>query len=94
MGKERIVLHVFFSTFYEDEADRLVEKITEVLGSRPRIERSRVVRELYHLEAEFADPGEALKALEAVQELLDSVPDTVYGVKAYVVPPPRRGSAG
>ncbi len=94
MGKERVVLHVFFSTFYEGDAEKLVEEIAAAIGSRPRVERSRVVRELYHLEAEFGDPGEAVKALEAVRGVLARAPDTVYGVKAYVVPPVRGGSAG
>ena len=91
MGKSVKAVRVFFSTFYPEVADRLVETFVNEFGrERVRYTRSRVVKELYYVEI-FSD--EPLRDAEYVKRVLDKADDRLYGVKVYTVPR-EEGSAG
>ncbi len=92
MGKERRAVRVFFSTFYEGDAEAIIGELRRRFGEeRVRVVRSRNVPELYFVEISCDDP---YSAVGVVEEVLRTVPDTIYGVKVYAVPPREGGSAG
>ena len=91
MGKSVKAVRVFFSTFYPEVGDSLIEALAGEFGrERIRYTRSRVVRELYYVEILSDNPA---RDMESVKRILSKVDDRVYGVKVYAVPR-EEGSAG
>ena len=77
---------MFFSTYYEDEARRVIDGLRS-LSDSVEVKRSRVVKELYYVELRLgSDAGrdEAMRLAEQARSILADAA-TVYGVKVYVV---------
>ncbi len=89
MSKLRKALRVFFNTYYEDDADRAVEAIKEIVGDTGRIDvkKSSIVSELYYVEIllqDNADKDSAERMRERITNTLKTLSDTIFGVKAYI----------
>ncbi len=89
MAKHLHAVRVFFSTYYDDVAAEIIDKIRERYGEGLRVKRSRVVPELYHLEVAVSNPDSLEKTAREIEEILaESTHDgKVYGAKVYTVPP-------
>lgn len=87
MAALRRAVRGFFSTYYEDEANALIERIRSTVKGDVRVTRSNVVPELYYVEIRLGDNAsreEAERLAARLRELLLEA-DTVYGVKVYTV---------
>ncbi|NOZ89047.1 MAG: hypothetical protein GXO15_03890 [Crenarchaeota archaeon] len=85
----RRLIRLFFNTYYEEDAKRVIEALErEAAPSKVRVTRSRVVPELYYVEIPLAgveSREEAARLAEKLAATARAVSDTVFGVKAYVV---------
>jgi hypothetical protein len=89
MSKLRRALRVFFNTYYEDDANRAIEAIREIVGDIGKIDvkRSSIVGELYYVEIllqDNVDKDSAEKMRERIINTLKALSDTIFGVKAYI----------
>ncbi len=84
-GKGRRAVRLYFNTYYEDTAKRIIEALRNALPLKVNVERSKVVPELYYVDIEAGE--ENLEELrERVEKLVrEAADDTVFGVKVYVV---------
>jgi len=87
MGKTLRAVRLFFSTYDEDIAERIIRELRG-LGGDVRVARSRVVPELYYVEITTSD-NELMRFEDAASNVLEkySGDGHVYGVKVYSVPP-------
>ncbi|ABM81129.1 hypothetical protein [Hyperthermus butylicus] len=76
-------IRVFFNTYYEESAEKILSALKS-LGYDLRVERSRVVPELYYVDVRVEDNLEEAK--KTVEEVIRrAADDTVFGIKVYVV---------
>ena len=83
--KHKRLVRLFFNTYYEDAANRVIREL-ERLAASVKVERSRIVPELYYVELKPRDASdeELERLVKAVEGLLRS-DDRVFGVKVYAV---------
>jgi|GEM_PF-4890801 len=93
MGKSVYAVRAFFSTYYEEDAKALIEKLSKLEGEL-RSSRSRVVPELYYVEIIVDGPSKLEEVAENTRFLLEEASrgGRVYGIKVYTVPPLEAGS--
>lgn len=87
MAALKRVVRGFFSTYYEDTANTLINTIRGMAKGDVRVVRSSVVPELYYVEIRLGDnvsKEDAEELAERLRRLLTGT-DTVYGVKVYTV---------
>jgi hypothetical protein len=83
-GKGRRAVRLFFNTYYEDRAERIIEAL-KGLGFEMYVKRSKVVPELYYVDINVGDAN-----LDEVKEEVENIlrkeaDDTVFGIKIYVI---------
>ncbi len=85
----RRLIRLFFNTYYEEDARRVVEALQrEAAPNEVRVTRSKVVPELYYVEVPLRNVESREEAAQLAERLTAAVraaSDTVFGVKAYVV---------
>ena len=85
MAKRKRVVRLFFNTFYEEVARRIIEEIERGYpGARGR--RSSVLPEFYYVEVPVGQGDDVDEVARSVEELAKRLGgDRVFGVKAYGV---------
>jgi hypothetical protein len=83
-GKGRRAVRVFFNTYYEESASKIINALKS-LGYGVRVQRSRVVPELYYIDID-AGSEDLEKVRQTVEDTLKrEADDTVFGVKVYAI---------
>ncbi len=85
MAKRKRLVRLFFNTFYEEAAKRIVEGLEREYPG-VRVQRSRVLPEFYYAELPVPQGDSVEEAARRVEELVRRLGgDRVFGVKAYGV---------
>ncbi len=81
--RHKSVIRIFFNTFYESDAQDLIDKLSTI--GEIRVERSKNVPELYYIEIQLPRDSDLSEAEGKVREILTKTPPSIFGVKIYSV---------
>ncbi|BEP17536.1 hypothetical protein PYJP_08880 [Pyrofollis japonicus] len=85
MPKGRKAVRIVFNTYYEKDAEKIINILKDNGFNITKITRSRVVPELYFIEIS-ADNNNLIEMENSIKELIaKNKTDTIFGLKVYSI---------